>query len=308
MSIISAIDIGTNTLLMVTVRANDDGSIEVLNDEHRIGRLGKGVDADGHIEHLTFDRIAGILCDYRKRSDELGAERIVAYGTSALRDAENRDEFIEEMKKRTGITIGLLSGKEEAELTWRGALFGMEDFAEPTVVADIGGGSTEIGLGRNGTLQSGVSIDIGAVRLSERYFECGLPPLMIEIDNAVADVREQLERGLGKDRKEFSTGRLVGVAGTVTTLAGMYLQIEEFDADRINGLEIPAPWIIEATRELLTFDIPSILTLPHVHPGRADILPGGALILREILSFLDADSIICSTHGLRYGIALNELH
>ncbi|KXK57172.1 MAG: exopolyphosphatase [Chlorobi bacterium OLB7] len=180
--ILSTIDIGTNTILMVTAQANPGGAIQILGDEHAIARLGKGVDASRTILPETFGRVADFLLRYRQIAEWHHADRIVAFGTSALRDARNQQQFIAEMAERTGITIQVLSGQEEAQWTYRGALFGLAVAPTPSPIAvlDIGGGSTEIAVGDGTSLQHSISLDIGAVRLAERCFS-GLPPSAAEL-------------------------------------------------------------------------------------------------------------------------------
>lgn len=299
--VFSTIDIGTNTILMVTLAIGPDGTIEVLGDEHAIARLGRGVDATRTILPETFNRLEQFLLRYRSISQSLGAERIMAFGTSALRDARNREQFIQAMYERTGIRIELLSGKEEAELTYRGALFGFPSDARRQAVIDIGGGSTEIAVGTRQQLEQSISIDIGAVRITERFLT-KLPATSEQIEAARTYARDELQKGFELP----PDAELIGVAGTVTTLGAIIARHPSFDAEELNGLRMNSTEIGEITRNLLRMPIEQIMDLNGVHPDRADILPGGALILDEFLRLRDIPIITVSTRGVRYGVALRE--
>lgn len=300
----SIIDLGTNTVLMVTGQPTDDGGITILGDEHRVGRLGKGVDGAGKIREETFDRIAGIFSEYRAIAEELGADSIRAFGTSALRDAANRDDFIAAMRERTGIEPELVSGKDEAIWTWTGALFGHEVGAEPTTVLDIGGGSTEIGSGASGAFRTGTSVDVGAVRVTERFFGETLPPDPERVADARRFTRELFS---GAVQDEWVDGPVVGVAGTVTTLAAIFGTLTEFDPETIDGMKLPSEWIHTFTDSLLRMSLEEIETIPQVIKGREDILPGGALVLSEFVRTFDVPEIVVSTRGLRYGLLMRAL-
>lgn len=301
--ILSTIDLGTNTVLMVTGRLTAAGRIEVLGDEHAIGRLGKGVDAAGTILPETFERIATIIGHYREIAEGYGAAQITAYGTSALRDARNREEFIAAVKEKTGVELRLLSGDREAELTWRGALFGLPLEEKNVAVIDIGGGSTEIAFGSDGEFVRGSSVDVGAVRVTERFFENTLPPSSSAITAARDFTKELFSRAISLPSQKI----VVGVAGTVTTLAAMETGIQEFDPDAINGRRLSRDWIAKTTEGLLTSTIDEIRKIEQVVHGREDILPGGALVLSEFMREFDLPEIVVSTRGLRYGLLEEEM-
>jgi exopolyphosphatase/guanosine-5'-triphosphate,3'-diphosphate pyrophosphatase len=300
--IFSTIDIGTNTILMVTASVAPDGTVHILGDEHEIARLGKGVDATRTIVPETFDRVAGYLLDYRRIAEHLGSERIIAFGTSALRDARNNHEFIAAMHERTGIDIELLSGEDEARLTYRGALFGLKLDAERRGVLDIGGGSTEIATGEGDHLQQSISIDIGAVRITERFFP-SLPPSAEQIEAARDYVRNELARVFDLPEKIS----VVGVAGTVTTFGAIAQQQEQFNAEALNGHRLSRQTISEITARLLQITLEEIRSINGVHPGRADVLPGGGIILDEFMRRYDLSELTVSTRGVRYGVMMREV-
>ena len=287
---------------MVTGEKTESGELRILGDEHAVGRLGKGVDAEGRIQPATFDRIANILERYRTTALSLGAQEIAGYGTSALRDAGNRDEFIEEMKRRTGISLRLLPGPDEALWTWRGALFGLPLKNPDVAVLDIGGGSTEVAFGTGGVFSTGTSVNTGAVRVTERFFGHSLPPTSENIEAARIFTRTCFEQSIALP----SHCAVVGVAGTVTTLAALAAEVPEFSAERINGRILSRDWIHTITERLLGLSLDEIEKFPQIAKGREDILPGGALVLDEFMQVFDVPEIITSTRGLRYGLLLKE--
>ncbi len=300
--VFSTIDLGTNTLLMVTLSVGADGSIRVLGDEHGIARLGRGVDATRTIQPEAFDRAATHLLRYRELAKELGSEWIVAFGTSALRDAANRQEFIDAMEQRTGIHIDLLSGSEEAELTYRGALFGFRFGPHCQGVIDIGGGSTEIAVGNGQELQRSISIDIGAVRITERFFPT-LPPTPEQIEEARTFIRRELQLAFDLPPDV----EMIGVAGTVTTLGAIAAGMSEFNPDELTGKRLADEDITEITRTLARMTTEEIVHMRGVHPDRADVLLGGSLVLDEFMRYQDLPAITVSTRGVRYGVAMREM-
>jgi exopolyphosphatase/guanosine-5'-triphosphate,3'-diphosphate pyrophosphatase len=296
---IATLDIGTNTVLLLIAEIEKD-SLKVIRDDHAIARLGEGVDRTKHISEDAFQRFLGVLKNHLTTTRELGVEKIVAVGTSALRDAENRAEIVQRTKHKTGIDIEILSGGDEARWTYRGALGGMT-LQGNVGVLDIGGGSTEISWGENGAFQKGISLDIGAVRITERCFATS--PITRE---AADDARHTIRTAFGGlDRSAIDT--LVAVAGTPTTLAAMDLELTQFDADRVHNHLLRKTAVEQLLNILLQVDTKTLLEhYPGVNKARADILPAGTLILREAMELLHVDAVRVSTHGLRYGIALRE--
>lgn len=297
----AVIDLGTNTILMVTGRRRADGSVEVLDDAHAIARLGKGVDAQRRILPETLSRVCGFLAQYRRRAERLGAERITAYGTSALRDAADKEEFIARVKEETGVELIEVSGVEEAGLTFRGAAFGLE-LPERYAVLDIGGGSTELAVGALGQVEQSASVDVGAVRVTERFFP-SLPPSPAQLEEAGAMIRQELSRLF-----PYPQGvPLMGVAGTVTTLGAIDRDIERFDAEELNGHFLARERVEALAARLLSLPYEAVRQIPQIHEQRADIISAGALILRQALERFGCPGLIVSTRGIRYGLLLREL-
>ncbi len=299
--VLAVIDLGTHTALMVTGRRLADGRVEVLDDTHAIARLGKGVDAQRRISAETMDRVCRLLAEYRQRALGLGAEQVRAFGTSALRDAANKAEFIARVRQDAGLELVEVSGSEEAGLTFRGAAFGLQ-LPSRYAVIDIGGGSTEVAMGTGVQVEQSVSVDVGAVRVTERCFP-HLPPAPEEVARATEMVGAALNR-LYPYPPDLP---LVGVAGTVTTLGAIDLGIPRFDAEELNGHFLSLTRVEEWSARLLSLPVDEIRRIPQVHEQRADIIGAGALILRLALTRLGCPGLVVSTRGIRYGLLLREL-
>jgi exopolyphosphatase / guanosine-5'-triphosphate,3'-diphosphate pyrophosphatase len=300
---IAILDIGTNTILLLIAEVEGQ-TLHILKDDHAIARLGEGVDKTGKISEESYLRFLTILQKHKKSTQSIGVQRITAVGTSALRDAKNREEILRRTKADTGIEIEILSGEEEARWSYTGALFEMTDVQNATVI-DIGGGSTEISFGDGKEFTHGVSFDIGAVRITERCFKTS--PVTPE---AVEEARNVIHAALNHSPAPAlvkAENLLVAVAGTPTTLAAMHQGLERFDATKVQNYILRREAIDQMLDMLLKTDTATLIEhFPAVNKARADILPAGTLILREAMEFLGAEAIRVSTHGLRYGIALRE--
>ena len=301
---IATIDIGTNTILMLIADVSADGALTVVREEHVIARLGKGVDGLKRFTPETFTKALGYLDRFRGIAKALLAERIIACGTSAFRDASNSGEFIAFIRQKLGIEIEVLSGHREAELTYQGAVSEslVENEQQSFAVLDIGGGSTELTAGIGTNLVSMESLDIGCVRLTERYLK-NSPPTETALNEAASEI---ISWTGGFHRLEPQT-RLLGVAGTVTTLAAMELNLKTYDPNRVSGRYISSQTIDRYANTLSTMTVPEMVrTYPQIQEGRADIILAGLLILRECLKQIGAGGIVASDRGLRYGMALHE--
>ena len=297
----AAIDLGTNTAWMVVGRTMPGGQIEIIDDAHAVARLGKGVDAQRRISPETMERVCQILARYRDRALSHGAQQVRVFGTSALRDAANKEEFRAKVEREVGLELVEVSGREEADLTFRGAAFGLE-LPPRYGVLDIGGGSTELAVGQGDQVQRAVSVDVGAVRVTERFFT-QLPPDPAQVSTAAEMVRTALT---GFFAYPPSTP-LVGVAGTVTTIGALDRRVEHFDAEELNGHFLAAPRVGAWCDQLLGLPVEEIRQLPQVHEQRADIIGAGALILHLALAHLGVPGLIVSTRGIRYGLLMKEL-
>jgi exopolyphosphatase/guanosine-5'-triphosphate,3'-diphosphate pyrophosphatase len=298
---ISAIDIGTNTVLLLIADVKGN-SLQSLVHGHAVARLGRGVDAQRNLSADSMERVARVLKEYIVLSKKHNAQHIVACGTSAVRDARNQKEFLLMVRERFGLDVKVLTGTEEAELTYAGVLSELFlDPSEPLGVLDIGGGSTEISLGEGPRIRSSVSLDIGCVRLTERFLH-NTPPDPKLLEECVAAVQEHVVKIPGFD----SAGRLVGVAGTVTTLAAIDLQLARYDPLRVGGHVLSLATIQRIFDRLKILNPEEIKAIPQVHSGRADILLAGIVVLMEVMKHLGKEEITASDRGLRYGLALRE--
>lgn len=298
---LSSIDIGTNTILMLIADILRDGSLTVIKDEHTIARLGKGVDEHGVIQQETFTRVLETLSGLKNISDSYKSDLIVACGTSALRDATNRQELLDFINSQLGINIRILDGKEEAQLTYLGAIseYVQHSITDNFAVLDIGGGSTELVIGNGLTITSATSIDIGSVRLTERILKTS-PPDTIALENA----RQLVQKQLHQITLLPTNTKLIGVAGTLTTLAAIELRLPSFDSVKINRHILSLQSIGTIFQELRPLTLNELRSYPQIHPSRADILLAGVIILKEMLQRVGFSEITVSDRGLRYGFLI----
>ncbi len=299
---IAAIDIGTNTVLLLIAELDSDGKPHFLHHEQRTPRLGKNVDAEKRIGIGAFDRIAWIVNVYKNIAQQWQAERIVSAATSAVRDASNREEFLAYLKQVTGIDTEVLSGEEEARLTFIGALSGLPGAHNYTVL-DIGGGSTEFTYAEHGTSKlHRNSFQIGSVRLTERYFK-HQPPLQEESKRAREVILHELKAVEPSILKGYE---LAGVAGTVTSLACFDQGLQEFDVEKVSGYKLSYDRVGYWLGKLSSKTPREIRKLSAVAEGREDILIAGALILASAMEFYEFSAVTVTERGLRYGLAIRE--
>jgi exopolyphosphatase/guanosine-5'-triphosphate,3'-diphosphate pyrophosphatase len=301
---LTSIDIGTNTILMLVADVTPDGTVSPVRDEQVIARLGKGVDAHRRITSETSDRVLRFLQDYKAISESLHSEKIIACGTSALRDASNTREFIRFVKEKLGLEITVLSGEQEAELTYRGAVseFSSLGADQPLAVLDIGGGSTELTTGIGASVTGTVSLDLGCVRLTERVL-LSSPPTTPALNHAISEVREAV-LSLPLLSPQI---RLIGVAGTVTTLAAIDLKLESYVRSRVSGHFLTIEAIELVFNRLKSHTLEQMAReFPQIESGRADIILAGIVILVESMRRFGVRGITVSDRGLRYGMAQRE--
>jgi exopolyphosphatase / guanosine-5'-triphosphate,3'-diphosphate pyrophosphatase len=283
---VGAVDLGTNSTRLLAADV-DDGRVEEVARQTVITRLGEGVDERSKLLPLPIARVRNALSDFRRELDGLDAERVLAIGTSAIRDAENGEAFLGEVEWSYGFATRLLSGEEEAELTRRGVANGRE-LGDDVLVLDVGGGSTELI-----TAHERFSLDVGSVRLTERYLH-GDPPTRDELDAAAQAVRDALP--------ELEPREAVGVAGTITSLAA--LELGGYDPERVHGHRL-SPGAVEAQLERLArVPLAQRRELPGLEPDRAPVIIGGAVIVREVLARYGLAGLEVSERDLLHGAAL----
>jgi exopolyphosphatase / guanosine-5'-triphosphate,3'-diphosphate pyrophosphatase len=287
---VAAVDLGTHTTRLLVADV-EEGRIDEVARDLVFTKLGEDVDKRRRLLPLPIARVRNCLSDYRRRIEALGAERTLAVGTSALRDAENGEAFLGEIEWSYGFTTRLLSGDEEGLLTFRGATVGRE-VDDETLVVDIGGGSTEL-VTADGFH---VSLDVGSVRLTERFLHAD-PPTRDELDAAAAEIRSLLPPPLAHTAA-------IGVAGTITQLAALDLGLEQYDSDRVHGYRIPAAAVAGLLDGLAALPLAERRNVPALEPERAPVIVAGALILRELLAWARLDEIEATEHDLLHGTAL----
>jgi exopolyphosphatase/guanosine-5'-triphosphate,3'-diphosphate pyrophosphatase len=295
---VAAVDLGTNsTRLLVTDL--DDGRLDNVVRRQKVTRLGEGVDERKRLLPVPITRVRNVLVDFRSEIQKLGAERTLLVATSAVRDAENGEAFLGEIEWSYGFATRLLSGDEEAQLTFRGAALG-RDLAEETLLLDIGGGSTEFVVGGPDGLRFHESVDFGSVRLTERFLRTD-PPTGEELDACAHAARELLAERIPDDVRPKTA---IGVAGTITTIAALDLGLEDYDPEPVHGHRLSRAGIAAQLERLATLPLAARREVPALDPDRAQVIVAGAVILREALDRFGLDGIEASEHDLLDGAAL----
>jgi exopolyphosphatase / guanosine-5'-triphosphate,3'-diphosphate pyrophosphatase len=299
----AVVDIGTNStrLLIADVAGGRVG--DVLARRTEITRLGAGVDADGRLSDEAMQRVYRVLDDYRKMIDEYGAQDAVAVLTSAVRDAANGQEFSDTVRERWGIEPHVLTGDEEARLTFLGATSERDpDDQTPTLVIDIGGGSTEFVIGVGREMSFHVSNQAGVVRQTERHLHSD-PPTAQEQAALAADAREILSAGVpGRWRRDV--GHAIAVAGTATSLASIAQELVPYDPDKVEGFVLSADECRRLRERLAGLTLEERRQVPGLHPDRAPTIVAGAIILLVTLELFGLDQVEVSEHDILRGAAL----
>jgi len=300
---VGAIDIGTNSVRLLLAEVDGtgrDAKLATLDRRMNITRLGQGVDATGALAPDAIARTIAVLREYRAALDEYGVKTVRATATSAAHDASNRDEFFDAAREE-GIEPELLSGEEEAALSFLGATADL-DAPAPYLVVDIGGGSTEFVLGTSGP-EGLISVDIGCVRITEQFLHSD-PPAPEELSNAVAVVRDRIADVERAIPRVADAATLVGLAGTVTSVAAIELGLPEYDRDKIHHFRLTKAAAEDVFRTLATESAAARAHNPGLEPGRVDVIVGGAIVLVTILRALGFDEVLVSEADILDGLAL----
>jgi exopolyphosphatase/guanosine-5'-triphosphate,3'-diphosphate pyrophosphatase len=268
-----------------------------------IVRLGAGVDRTGELAPEALERTFAALRGYAAEIDRLGASRVRMVATSATRDAGNRTDLVAGVRSILGIDPEVISGDEEAALSYAGAIHDLGEAAVPVLVADIGGGSTELVLGDAGGVRAARSVNVGCVRMAERHLRSD-PPDPAAARAIVADVHAAFDEA-EQTVPIAAAVTLVGVAGTVTTVAALAAGLPAYDADRIHRSVTTAAEVAEVTEMLLRMTHAERAALPVMHPGRVDVIAAGALVLRTLLERTGAPAVVASERDILDGIAFS---
>ncbi len=295
---VAVIDIGTNsTRLLVADVAG--GRVSPLDRRSTVTRLGRGVDLSGHLSAEAIEDVCGAIGDYVGILEDLGAETVDAIATSAVRDADNGSAFIAELRERFALSARVLDGEEEARATYLGAT--SESLpTDPTVVVDIGGGSTELVVGTGSEISFHDSLQAGVVRHTERCFS-GDPPTAEEMEALATDVRSLIAMSVGAG-VEASQG--IAVAGTPTSLAAVEMELEPYDPTRVHGHVLALPSIQRMLSRLASVPLAERVEIPGLHPDRAPTIVAGVVILVETMRAFGLEQIAVSEHDILYGTAI----
>jgi exopolyphosphatase/guanosine-5'-triphosphate,3'-diphosphate pyrophosphatase len=300
---VAVVDIGSNSTRLLIADIDGDRVEAELERRSTVTRLGQGVDADGRLSQEAIDRVYATLDEYKAEIDRRGAEHSVAVLTSAVRDSANGDEFAATVRNRYGLDPHVLSGDQEAELTFRGATSERDPAdVEPTLVFDIGGGSTEIVVGAGSEVAFHVSTQAGVVRQTERHIHQD-PPTDAEQVELAADVREILQDAVPRQRRN-GVRRGIAVAGTATSLAAIAQRLDPYDPEKVHGYLLDAGECDRILAHLASLPLAQRREVAGLHPDRAPTIIAGALIFAEVLSLFGLEQTEISEHDILRGAAL----
>ncbi len=308
MTRVAAVDCGTNSirLLVAETQLDADGRVVGLVDLDRrmqVVRLGQGVDRTGRLDPGALERTLEALAGYADRADRLGATEVRMVATSATRDASNAEQFRAGVHAVLGVDPEVISGQQEAQLSYRGATAGVDEAVAPSprLVVDIGGGSTEVVLGEGTQVLAARSVDVGCVRMTERHLhDDPASPAQVEAVRADVEASLDLVEQVVPMREAAS---LVGLAGSVTTVAALHLRLPAYDPRLIHRSVVPVDEVRRISDMLLAMPAADRAALPCMHPGRADVIAAGALVLRLVLDRTGLGAVVVSEHDILDGIA-----
>lgn len=295
------IDIGTNTILCLIAEIRDTGRFRVLDDLAEIAGLGKGVDQNGVISAAGEQRSVAVLERYLAHCKSLGVEEVVAVGTSALRDAKNSAAVCARFYDRLGIDVRVISGEDEAAYSFLAVQRGLALAGRELLVVDVGGGSTELIRGNDAGISRAISIDIGSVRLTERYLH-GDPVKADEVQRMLAAADQELARLPARGIDAPGALTLVGIAGTFTTLAAMEKQLARYSHGEVHGSALTLQQVRRQVRALEVKTVEQRKRIVGLDSQRADVIFAGACLIERIMIFYHADQVIVSDQGVRYGL------
>jgi exopolyphosphatase / guanosine-5'-triphosphate,3'-diphosphate pyrophosphatase len=298
---VAVVDIGTNSTRLLIADVDGPGVYEV---ERRttVTNMGRGVDHTGMICSDAVEDVCGVIADYKSRYEELGTDRVMAIATSAVRDAANGDAFIAELRERFDLDARMLTGSEEAHLTYLGAT-AHRPTSDPTLVFDIGGGSTELIVGTGREVGFHTSLQAGTIRQSERHLTSD-PPEPHELEDLAADIRNLIDRAVAAQPDGAPT-RAIAVAGTPTSLAAIDQGLEPYDAGRVHGYHLGLQRIQRMLSRLSSLPLAERLRVPGLHPGRAPTIVTGTVILVQVMRAFGLQEVEVSELDILHGSALS---
>jgi exopolyphosphatase/guanosine-5'-triphosphate,3'-diphosphate pyrophosphatase len=295
---VAVIDVGTNSSRLLVADVAED-RVTPIDRRSRVTRLGRGVDLSGRLSAEAIEDVCGAIAEYVEAIEELGAGRVDAIATSAVRDAANGSAFVAELRERFALSARVLDGEEEARLTYLGATSEHVP-TEPTLVIDIGGGSTELIVGRGREIAFHTSLQVGVVRHSERHIGSD-PPAAIELESLATDVRGQIETAIAGAPAAVEG---VAVAGTPTSLAAIEMELVPYDPARVHGHVLSLPAIQRMLSTLASVSLAERVEIAGLHPDRAPTIVAGVVILVEVMRAFGLERIGVSEHDILYGAAI----
>ena len=301
---IAAIDVGSNSIRQLIADVSSDGTITVVDEMKEAPRLGAGLASTGLLSDESMDRAVEALARMAALARAAGATRIEAIATSAVRDASNGEEFLRRVRAVTGLDIRLLSGADEARLSFRSAIAHFDLAAGRTIVIDIGGGSLELAMSAGGMIDRLLSFPFGAVRLTERFL--GMSPRRRDIEDLRRAVRLELRRNV--PAREWRGAQVIGSGGTFTNLASMFLARQQVTARSVHETRIQRPELEHIIDSLVAMSPAERLRVPGLKPERSDIIVAGLCVAAEVLARLDARELVVSRYGIREGLLLETAH
>jgi exopolyphosphatase/guanosine-5'-triphosphate,3'-diphosphate pyrophosphatase len=297
---LAVIDIGTNSILYLVAEMNQENKVIAVDQAVRAVRLGRNCESKGIIENESLNIAIQVLKEFNRKSVDQKADQIIAVGTRVFRAAKNREQICETIRNETNFNVEVLSEQEEARYSYLGAIY--ERRLDQSVLAvDIGGGSTEFICGKGNQIEDSISINLGAVNLTERYVDHD-PPLEREINQLEEAVHMALK---GKIFALLKKGtQLIASGGTATTLGALQLQLDRYDSDRVDGCKLSLQNLKDLIDQLIIVPLEQREKMVRFDPARADIIVAGSIIFKTVLSAGKFEEAMISDRGLRFGIAL----
>ena len=300
---LAALDVGTNTVLMLVVESDRHHRVNRLADLARITRLGRGVDERGRLDPEAAARTLDTIVEFNNQARALGATKILTAATSALRDAGDGADLIAQVRARTGLDLDVISGETEAQLNYMAVRHGLRiEPAEKLLIVDIGGGSTELIRVDPGVEPLLISLRIGSVRLTERIIRHDPPT-----ESEGTELRATIDRALDECDWRYRPDRMVGIAGTVTTVCAVALKLTSYDPAVVHGYRLPMADVARVTEMFRTLPLAERKRLPGMVEERADVIFAGAAILERVMARFGLDSVTVSDQGIRWGLIWREL-
>jgi len=302
----AAIDLGSNTVRLLVVEVGADGGWSVVDQDQAVTRLGEGLAATGRLGEAPMRRTAGVVVEYVRRAERAGADEVAVVATSAVREAANGRQFVARLARSTGRAVAVVSGEDEARLTVHGILRGLAAPPALLLAVDVGGGSTEFVLARDGAVAAVTSLPLGVVPLAERY------PFPGRVDwpryrRMEAEIARRLAEGLPPVVRGAGVDELVGTAGTVTTLGALDLGLATYDPARVQGHRMDRAALERLLARLGGLTVVERGRLPCLEPGRADLIVPGLAIVLAALEVTGARRLVVSDWGLREGILVDAI-